>query len=133
MIVLDEQLKDQYLIAEIAAWYPGTVTHIQALRPNTVIKDDNIATVLFSARTPTFVTINVNDFWQKMHPHSGYAIIAIDLAQNAVESLPNQLRELLSHPALRTHNLRMGKVIRVQPNQVRYYTRDRRVRFLNVD
>lgn len=58
MLVLDEQLKDHHLIAAIAAWYPGTVTHIQALRPATVIKDDNIATLLLTVRTPTFVIIH---------------------------------------------------------------------------
>jgi hypothetical protein len=38
MLVLDEQLKDHHLIAAIAVWYPGTVTHIQALRPTTVLR-----------------------------------------------------------------------------------------------
>lgn len=69
MLVLEEQLKGYHLIAAIASWYPDRVTPIQALRPATVIKDDNIATLLLTVRNPTFITINVDDFWRRLPPH----------------------------------------------------------------
>jgi len=127
MLVLDEQLKDRFLIAAIATWYPGTVTHIHALRPMTVIKDDNISALLLTVRQPTFITINVDDFWRKITPHPGYCILAIDLAQGDFEDLPTQLRHLFSLPLLKTRTARMGKVIRVQANQIRYYEPDGQV------
>ncbi|MCX6047327.1 MAG: hypothetical protein NT075_19655 [Chloroflexi bacterium] len=127
MLVLDEQLKDHHLIAAIALWYPGTVTHIQALRPTTVIKDDNIATLLLTVRRPTFVTINADDFWRKIQPHTGYCILAIDLNQGDVDNLPLQLRQLLKLPLFRTQTSRMGKIFRIQANRIRYYERDGQV------
>ena len=71
MLVLDEQLKDHHLMTAIAAWYPGAVTHIQTLRPATVVKDDNVTVLLLTAHQPTFITINVDDYWRKISPHSG--------------------------------------------------------------
>jgi len=131
MLVLDEQLKDHHLIAAIAAWYPGTVTHIQTLRPTTVVKDDNIAAILLTARRPTFVTINVDDFWCKIQPHAGYCILAIDLTQGDVDDLPLQLRALLKLPFFRTQASRMGKIIRVQATRIRYYERDGQMQEIN--
>lgn len=127
MLVLDEQLKDRHLIAAIAGWYPGTVTHIQALRPTTVVKDDNIPALLLTVRRPTFITINANDFWRKIQPHVGYCILAIDLSQGDVDDLPMQLRQLLKHPLFRTQASRMGKIFRAQANRIRYYERDGQV------
>jgi len=124
MLVLDEQLKDHHLIAAISAWYPGSVTHIQTLRPATIVKDDNIATLLLTVRYPTFITINVDDFWRKLPPHRGYCILTIDLLQGDVDDLPAQLRRLFTLPLLKTRSARMGKLIRVQPNRIRYYERD---------
>lgn len=127
MLVLDEQLKDHHLIAAIAAWYPGAVIHVQTLRPTTVVKDDNIAALLLTARRPTFVTINADDFWRKIQPHDGYCIVAIDLIQGDVDDLPLQLRQLLKLPPFRTQASRMGKIIRVQATLIRYYERDGQV------
>jgi hypothetical protein len=127
MIVLDEQLKDHHLIAAIAAWYPGTVTHIQALRPATIVKDDNIAALLLTVRRSTFVTINTDDFWRKIQPHAGYCILAIDLLQGDVDNLPMQLRQVLRLPPFRTQAARMGKIIRVQASIIRYYERSGKI------
>jgi len=127
MLVLDEQLKDHHLIAAIAAWYPGAVTHVQTLRPTTVVKDDNIAALLLTDRRPTFVTINADDFWRKIQPHDGYCIVAIDLTQGDVDDLPLQLRQLLKLPPFRTQASHMGKIIRVQATLIRYYERDGQV------
>lgn len=123
MLVVDEQLKDRHLIAAISTWYPGTVTHIQALRPATIVKDDNIATLLLTVHHPTFVTINVDDFWRKITPHTGYCILTIELLQGDFDDLPAKLRRLFNLPLLRTRTARMGKIVRVQPNRIRYYER----------
>jgi hypothetical protein len=39
MIVLDEQLIDPQIVADIQHWYKGTVTTILDLRPHTQIDD----------------------------------------------------------------------------------------------
>lgn len=97
------------------------------LRPTTVVKDDNIAALLLTARRPTFVTINADDFWRKIQPHDGYCIVAIDLTQGDVDDLPLQLRQLLKLPPFRTQASRMGKIIRVQATLICYYERDGQV------
>lgn len=125
MIVLDEQLKDRHLIADIATWYRGTVTHIQALRPKTIVKDDGIAAILRTVERPTFVTINVDDFWQKIEAHEAYCIIAIEHSQDDIDNLSYRLRDILNLTELKTRSIRMGKVVRVQSNQIRYYGRNR--------
>ena len=42
MIVVDENLHDQRIMSAIAAWYPGRVVSVTALRPKSVIKDEAI-------------------------------------------------------------------------------------------
>lgn len=95
MIVLDENLKDRHLIEAIATWYQGRVTHIKTLRPQTVIKDDAIPGLLLTVSSPTFVTINVDDFWRKVRPHHQYCIVTCELSQDEVDYLPDLLRQIL--------------------------------------
>jgi len=57
MIVLDEELQGLGLEEAIAHWYRGAVLVVKQLRPDTVIKDDVIPTLLRRAEQPTFVTI----------------------------------------------------------------------------
>jgi hypothetical protein len=58
LIVLDDQLSDPRIQRAIARWYPGTVTHVEQLRPLTRILDDAIPSLLHHLKAPTFVTIN---------------------------------------------------------------------------
>jgi hypothetical protein len=66
MSLLDENVHQQSIVASIAAWYRGQVRSLTTLRPNTLIKDKAIPTVLRRARQPTFVTTNVADFWRRV-------------------------------------------------------------------
>lgn len=61
MIVLDENLSDYYLLNQIKQWYPGKVIQVSTLRPQTIIKDEVIPTLLHQLASPTFITINTND------------------------------------------------------------------------
>lgn len=125
MIVLDEQIMRQRIASEIRHWYTGQVIDILALRPNTVIKDDSIATLLLKAQSPTFVTINVRDFWLKVPAHRGYCVIALDLPQISILQVPSSLRNVLQIPEFATKGNRMGEVIRVQGERVRFYDSSR--------
>ncbi|MFN8486110.1 MAG: hypothetical protein U0350_00880 [Caldilineaceae bacterium] len=64
MIVLDECIDEDPIAQGVASWYQGKVISIRVLRPGTLIKDDDIATLLQRVVQPTFVTINVDDFWK---------------------------------------------------------------------
>jgi hypothetical protein len=49
MIVIDENLHDQWIMATISAWYPGQVVSVTTLRPRSVIKDESIPALLRKA------------------------------------------------------------------------------------
>lgn len=130
MIVLDEQIMRQRIAVAISRWYQGQVTNVLALRPNTIVKDDSIPTLLLQVQSPTFVTINAQDFWFKVPAHRRYCIVSLDLPQTEVLQVPSILRNLLQKPEFTTKENRMGKVIRVQGQQVRFYGLDRQITLL---
>lgn len=123
MIVLDEQLLGLQLETEISRWYPGNVCFINDLRPDTVVKDDGIATLLRAQNQPTFITINESDFWLKIDAHPRYCIICFVLSNARAREIPLNLRNLFRHPQLRTKAQRMGKVLRIRRDQqIHYYS-----------
>jgi hypothetical protein len=129
MIVLDEQLLGRNLHEEIATWYRGSVRHIHELRPQTVVKDDVIPTLLRAQRQPTFVTINEKDFWRKTKPDPRFCVICFAFSDSEARKIPPILKRLLHHPEFKQKARRMGKVIRYSSTSVSYYTRsDRTVR-----
>ncbi|MEZ4711492.1 MAG: hypothetical protein R3A44_30140 [Caldilineaceae bacterium] len=115
MIILDEQLKRRSIVRAIAQWYPGAVVDILTLRPNSIIKDDNIVTLLHAAQRPIFVTINVDDFWRKVPAHPAYCMIAID-----------------NNPDLKTRSARLGKIIHVQKSGIRFYSQNGRIQTIPI-
>lgn len=125
MIVLDENLHRQRLFKAISAWYPGHVTSVTILRASNVVKDEAIPVMLRRLDEPTFVTINVIDFWRRIEPHPAYCIVTIDLPQERTPEIPPLLRRLLRLPEFRTKTARLGTVVRLTPTQVEYYRADR--------
>jgi hypothetical protein len=79
MIILDENVYQQRIQASVASWYGGQVRSITTLRPNTLIKDDAIPSLLLLVRQPTFVTTNVDDFWRRMSAHSRFSMVCMAL------------------------------------------------------
>jgi len=79
MIVLDENIHSRQNLAAIAEWYRGQVVSITQLRPGSVIRDDAIPALLQQLNRPSFVTTNVDDFWQIVQPHPLYCIVCISL------------------------------------------------------
>jgi len=124
MIVLDEQLLGRDLDSEIARWYPGNVRFVIDLRPGTVIKDDAIPALLREQSLPTFVTINVRDFWRKVEPDRKYCIVCVDLPDSRVREIPGILRSLLRTPDFRTKRKRMGKIVRTTAETSVFYSID---------
>ena len=125
MIVLDEQLLGRNLESEIARWYRGAVCFVTDLRPGTVIKDDAIPDLLRRENQPTFLTIDVRDFWRKVPASRKYCVVCFTLSDPQVGEILPALRALLRHPDFNTKAKRMGKVARVKGRSVRYYTTTR--------
>jgi hypothetical protein len=130
MIVVDENIHDRRIMGGIAAWYPGQVVSVTTLRPGSVIKDDAIPGLLLKVVQPTFITINVADFWKKVQPHDAYCITTIALPNERVLEIPDLLRGLFRLPDFKTRSSRTGKVIRLAPSHVEYYETDRHVQLL---
>jgi hypothetical protein len=131
MIVLDEQLHGRGLEDEIAVWYRGSVCFIHELRPQTVVKDDDIPDILRQQAQPTFVTINDHHFWRKVTADARFCIVCFDFSDAEARLIPHLLKRLLRHPVFKTKAQRMGCVIRYTKAAVSYYTRqDRAVQTL---
>lgn len=121
MIVLDEQLKHSNVQEEIGQWYQGRVVNVTTLRPGTVIKDDAIPQLLRQVIAPTFVTINVTDFWQQIEAEPAFCITCFPLTDDRVAEIAGLLRRLFRLPHFRTKQARCGKVIRVSHQQIQDY------------
>lgn len=128
MIVVDETIQDNRIIHAIAEWYPGQVISVMDLRPATLIKDDGIPTLLSKVKQPTFVTINVDDFWLKFRANRHYCIVALPLTNvQAKHETSIWLRKLFLLPEFRTRSARMGQIIYARSSRVEYYGLDRQI------
>ena len=96
MIVLDEQLLSYGVQASIARWYRGAVTDITQLRPHTVILDEAIPLLLRAVSRPTFVTINVADFWRRLTPDPRFCIVCCAVPHTRAQEVPELLRRVLA-------------------------------------
>jgi hypothetical protein len=131
MLVLDEQLLGRHLEAVLRRWYRGPVRFITELRPGTVIKDEVIPVLLRQQQHTTFLTINEADFWRRVAIDAHFCVVCFALPDSRAREIPALLRVIFRLPAFRTKARRMGKVLRVMPQTVRYYTyRERHIRVL---
>lgn len=122
MIILDEQLIGYGLQAALARWYRGSVMDITELRPGSVIKDEAIPTLLHLVRQPVFVTINVADFWRRFQPDARFLVACFAVPHTRAEEVSLLLRKLFKLEPFGTQKRRMGKIARISPGEVRYYS-----------
>ena len=122
MIILDEQLLEHDIEANILKWYPGSVRFVTELRPNTIIKDDAIPQLLQQQNQATFVTINEKDFWRKVEINEQFCVVCLRLPDSKTHEISELLRTLFRHSEFKTKANRMGKVIRMTSNNIVYYT-----------
>src|SRR5262249_171758 len=121
MIVFDENVHQRSIMDAVAAWYRGRVISVTVLRPDTIIKDEAIPTLLLRVLHPTLVTPNVDDFWQRVPAQARYGIVCLVLPDERLHEIPSLLRQLFSLPDFRTKARRMGKVVRVSRGPLEYY------------
>jgi predicted GTPase len=105
VIVLDEQLLGRGLEGAISKWYRGRVLFITDLRPDTVIKDDAISHLLRRERQPTFITLNSQDFWQKVNGDKAFCIVCFAFSDAHVSVIPELLRKLFRQQNFKTKKL----------------------------
>jgi hypothetical protein len=93
---------------------------LRDLRPDQVIKDEWVPTILRELRQPPFVTIDMG-FWNARLRDAHYCILCFPLRSDEQRAIPGLLRHLLRLPEFATKAARMGKVARVSPMQVDYW------------
>ena len=118
-IILDEQIRPRVVLVSLRSWI--TVSRVLELRPNTIIKDEAIPGLLRQLKQPTFVTINVRDFWKRKLCDPRYCIVCMAVADDKQFEIPRLLRDLLRLPEFKTHATRMGKIAHVGLEHRRYY------------
>jgi hypothetical protein len=84
------------------------------------IDDDAIRPLLLRLKKPTLLTRDV-DFFRREFAHSNYCLVWFDVA---VEETAFFIRRFLRHPVFQANAQRLGKVVRVQPRHIEYWTRN---------
>jgi hypothetical protein len=118
LFILDEHLDERAVRDQILHW--ATVRYVRDTRPGEVVKDDRILTVLHSLRMPTFVTAD-DWFWNRDHRDRRYCIVFVALRGRNDRHVPDLLRRLLRLPEFRSRAARMGKVVRLGEDHVRWW------------
>ena len=68
-----------------------------------------IPRLLASENRPTFVTINVRDFWEIVLANDKYCVVCLAISGSGIGEIPLLLRRLLRMPEFKTRQSRMGK------------------------
>ena len=128
-IVLDEQIQHPKVLESLRSWI--TIRRILELRPDSVIKDEVIPHLLRHHKRATFVTINVGDFWTPKLCDRRYCILCFAVPDSKQFEISRLLRQLFHLPEFKTRAARMGKVVHVTLDHIRYYQAgDEKMHFL---
>lgn len=128
MIVLDEQIQGAHIREPIESWYKGQVISVRSLRRQTTIQDDAVPMLLRTVAVPTFVTINVIDFWQRVNAERSFAIVCIELPGGRAFETPFWLRRLFALPQFKTKAKRMGMIALLRATRIEYYRQDHNIK-----
>jgi hypothetical protein len=118
-VIIDEQIHVQQVFEALSAW--TTVQRVPKLRPGSVIKDEVIPHLLRHHKRATFITINVKDFWKPKLCDHRYCIICFSVPDPKQHEIPKLLRRLFHLPEFKTRAARMGKIVHVTLDHIRYY------------
>jgi len=84
------------------------------------IQDDDVLPLLLRLKRPTFLTRDA-DFFRRDFAHLKYSLVWFDMR---VEQTAFYLRRFLKHSAFKQNTRRLGKVVRVLPQHIEYWTRN---------
>jgi hypothetical protein len=118
LFVLDEHLDVGLVHDPIVRW--ATARYVRDIRRGEVVKDERILSILPTLRTPTFVTDD-DFFWKRAHCNPRYCIVFVALRGRSHGHVPDLLRRLLRLPEFRTRAARMGKVVQLGEDHVRWW------------
>jgi hypothetical protein len=115
VIVFDEQLLEPELEESLKKWYRGSVVAVIDLRPSTIVKDDVIPQLLSRTRQhPTFITINVRDFWNKVQINQGFCVVCFKIPDTQITMISVLLKALFQE--FKTKKQRAGHVFQIDHN-----------------
>lgn len=118
LFVLDDHLARVAVRERVLRW--ATARYVRDLRPGEVVKDDRILDILRTLRTPTFVIVD-RWFWNRDHRNPGYCLVFLALRGREHTRAPELLRRLLRLPEFRTRAARMGTVVHLGEEHVRWW------------
>jgi len=84
------------------------------------LSDDNIVAALRREKRLTFLT-NDGDFYRREYCHASYCLVQLAVPPDEMAAYA---RRFLRQPGFRTYALLAGKVVRVQPSGIAYWTRN---------
>ena len=119
-IVLDDHLFPIEVGDPIRRW--ATVTYLRELRPGEVVKDDRVPSILREVGQTTFVTLDVG-FWRAELCDSRYAILFFPFKDEQQPTIPALVRRLFRLAPFQTRQTRVGKVARVSPSEILFWSR----------
>ena len=80
--------------------------------------DERIVNLLGRLKTPTFITKDCKDFYNRQRLDKRYCIVCVDVHWTEFVSA---VRKIFRHPLFNTVAKRMGKVIRVTSTHINYF------------
>lgn len=83
------------------------------------IKDESIISLFHTLKSVTFFTRDLG-FYRRELCHTRYCLVCLDVGQYEVASF---IRRFLAQPDFKTQAKRMGCVVRVSSNHVRFWKR----------
>ena len=78
---------------------------------------EEIIPLLHSLRRPTFFTRD-QDFYHPWLRHQGYCLVFLEIQP---QETAQYIRRFLRHPMFRTQSQRMGKVVRIHEDGIRFW------------
>jgi hypothetical protein len=79
---------------------------------------DDIIPLLHSLRYPVFATRDL-DFYKREFCHCAYCLVCLDVNENMIATF---VRKFLRQPRFKFRVNRMGKVVRLSPKKIHYWT-----------
>jgi hypothetical protein len=119
LVVVDEHLDHFQVTEALQGWITAEQIGVE-LRSEKRFSDERIISLLIRLKRRTFVTID-SDFYKKRLCHRAYCLIYFHLTMEQQAQIPALLRRLFKIPGFRSVRERMGKVVHVSHEQIRYH------------
>ncbi|MBM3237208.1 hypothetical protein FJZ31_13025 [Candidatus Poribacteria bacterium] len=122
LVVVDEHLRYDRVTEPLQRFVKTQQIGVELLQAKG-LSDEQIIPFLRSLKRRTFVTID-NWFYKARLCDNTYCLIYFHLAMEQQAQIPSLLRHLFQIAGFRTVRERMGKVVRVGHETIRYYQRN---------